>query len=100
MLKRWRLVSLHTSLYAVFRNLVALVITSGETTWGYRELHVSHKLEHGPQHYRPYDEITDDLSKIVGNEAFLLENITYRSALKIDTESESKDETFVKSRLY
>ena len=45
------LVSLHVSLHAVFRNLVALVITSGETTWGYRELQVSRKLEHGPRHY-------------------------------------------------
>ena len=26
-------------------------MTSGETTWGYRELHVSRKLEHGPRHY-------------------------------------------------
>ena len=46
-----RLVSLHVSLYVVFRNLVALVITSGETTWGYWELQVSRKLEHGPRHY-------------------------------------------------
>ena len=47
MLKRWRLIGLH----AVFRNLVALVITSGETTCGYQELHMSRKLEHGPRHY-------------------------------------------------
>ena len=52
-LKRWRLVSLH----AVFRNLVAPVITSGETTWGYRELHVSRKLEHGPRHYTNVSEV-------------------------------------------
>ena len=44
------LVSLHT----VFQNLVALVITSGDTTWGYRKLQVSRKLEHGPQHYRDF----------------------------------------------
>ena len=53
MLIRRRLVSL----YAVFRNFVALVITSGKTTWGYQELLVSHKLEYGPQHYR-------DISKL------------------------------------
>ena len=41
------LVNLHT----VFRNLVALVITIGETTENYRELQLSHKLEHRPQHY-------------------------------------------------
>ena len=29
------LVSLHVSLHAVFWNLVALVITSSETTWDY-----------------------------------------------------------------
>ena len=40
------------SLHVVFRDLVAPVITSGETTWGYRELQVSRKLEHGPRHYR------------------------------------------------
>ena len=45
------LVSLHVSLHVVFSNLVVLVITSGETTWGYRELQVSRKLEHGPRHY-------------------------------------------------
>ena len=45
------LVSLHGSLHAVFWNLVALVITSGETTWGYRELQMFRKLEHGPRHY-------------------------------------------------
>ena len=39
------------SLHVVFRNLVAPVITSGETTWGYRELQVSRKLEHGSRHY-------------------------------------------------
>ena len=39
------------SLYVVFRNLVVLVITSGKTTWGYRALQVSCKLEHGPRHY-------------------------------------------------
>ena len=39
------------SLHVVFRNLVAPVITSGETTWGYRELQVSRKLKHGPRHY-------------------------------------------------
>ena len=47
MLKRWRVVSLH----AVFQNSVALVITSGKTRWGYREIQVFRKLEHGPQHY-------------------------------------------------
>ena len=51
MLKQWRLVSL----YAVFRNLVTLVITSGEATWGYRELQMSHKLEHGPRYYKEHD---------------------------------------------
>ena len=51
MLKRWRLGSLYACLHAVFRNLVALVITTDETTWGYRKLHVSRKLEHGPRHY-------------------------------------------------
>ena len=39
------------SLHVVFRNLVAPVITNGETTWGYRELQVSRKLGHGPRHY-------------------------------------------------
>ena len=39
------------NLHVVIRNLVALVITSGETTWGYQKLHVSRKLEHGPRHY-------------------------------------------------
>ena len=36
------------SLHVMFWNLVALVITSDKTTWGYRELHVSRKLEHVP----------------------------------------------------
>ena len=48
MLKQVRLVSLYTSLHTVFRNLLALVITSDKTTWGYRELQVFRKLEHGP----------------------------------------------------
>ena len=39
------------SLHVVFRNLVAPVISSGETTWGYKELQVSRKLEYGPWHY-------------------------------------------------
>ena len=39
------------SLHVVFRNLVAPIITSGETTWGYQELQVSRKLEHGPRYY-------------------------------------------------
>ena len=46
-----RLVSLHVSLHVVFRNLVALVVTSDKTMWGYREVQVSRKLEHGPRHY-------------------------------------------------
>ena len=33
------------SLYVVFWNLVAPVITSGETTWGYRKLELFRKLE-------------------------------------------------------
>ena len=45
------LLGVHVSLHLVFRNLVALVITSGETMWDYRELQVSRKLEHGPRHY-------------------------------------------------
>ena len=52
MLKQWRLVRLHASLHKVFRNLIALVITSGETTWSYRELQVLRKLEHGRRHYK------------------------------------------------
>ena len=43
-----KLVNLHVSLYTVFQNLVVLVITSGETTRGDRELQVSRKLEHKP----------------------------------------------------
>ena len=39
------------SLYLVFRNLIAPVITSGKTTWGYQKLQVFRKLEHGPQYY-------------------------------------------------
>ena len=39
------------SLHVVFWNLVAPVITSGKTTWDYKELQVSRKLEHGPWHY-------------------------------------------------
>ena len=39
------------SLHVVFWNWVAPIITSGKTTWGYRELRVSRKLEHGPRHY-------------------------------------------------
>ena len=46
-----RLVSLHVSLHVVFQNLVALVIASDKTMWGYRELQVSRKLEHGLRHY-------------------------------------------------
>ena len=42
---------MHANLHVVFRNLVILVITSGKTTQVYRELQVSHKLEHGPWHY-------------------------------------------------
>ena len=38
------------SLHVIFRNLVAVIITSGETTCSYWELEVSHKLEHGPRH--------------------------------------------------
>ena len=36
------------SLHVVFWNLVVSVITSGKTTWGYRKVQVSHKLEHRP----------------------------------------------------
>ena len=39
------------SLHAVFRNLVALVITSGKTMGAYRELQMSSKLEHRLQYY-------------------------------------------------
>ena len=46
-----RLVSLHVTLHTVFWNFVALVITSGKTTWDYWELQVSRKLKHGPWHY-------------------------------------------------
>ena len=35
------------NLHVVFQNLVALVITSSRTTWGYQEQSVSRKLEHG-----------------------------------------------------
>ena len=45
------LISLHISLYTVFRNLVALVITSCKTTRGYWKLLIFRKLEHRPQHY-------------------------------------------------
>ena len=58
------LVSLHISLYAVFRNLVELVITSGETTGGYRELQVSRKLEHGLRHYSRIDRINKNIVQI------------------------------------
>ena len=51
MLTRWRLVSLHASLHTVFRNLIALVITNDKTTWGYRELLLSRKLEHRPRNF-------------------------------------------------
>ena len=43
------------SLHVVFWNLVAPVITSSKTTWGYRELQMSRKLEHGPRHYNFLD---------------------------------------------
>ena len=46
-----RLVSLHISLHVVFQNLVTLVITSDKTMWGYWELQVSRKLEHGLRYY-------------------------------------------------
>ena len=39
------------SLHVVFQNLVVPIITSGETTWGYRELQMSRKLEHGLRYY-------------------------------------------------
>ena len=39
------------SLHIVFRNLVVLVITSDETTWGYQALQMSCKLKHGPRYY-------------------------------------------------
>ena len=42
------LVSLYISLHTVFQNLVALVITSDKTMWGYQELQVSCKLKYGP----------------------------------------------------
>ena len=45
------LVSLHVSLYAVFRNLVTLVITSGKTIEGYWKLVMSRKLEHRSRYY-------------------------------------------------
>ena len=45
------LINLHVSLHAVFWNSVALVITIGETTWGYQELQMFHKLEYRPRHY-------------------------------------------------
>ena len=45
------LVNLHVSLHVVFRNLVALVITCSETTWGYWELQVFRKLKHRLRHY-------------------------------------------------
>ena len=51
------LVSLHVRLHIVFRNLVVLVITSGKTTWGYRKLQMSRKLEHWPRHYIESDLI-------------------------------------------
>ena len=50
------LVSLYVSLHTVFQNLVELVITSDETIWGYRELQVSRKLEHGPRNYTNYHQ--------------------------------------------
>ena len=40
------------SLHVMFRNLVASVITSGETTLGHRELQMFRKLEHRPRHYK------------------------------------------------
>ena len=44
------LLSLHVSLHTVFWNLVVPVITSSEITGGYRELQISHQLEHGPRY--------------------------------------------------
>ena len=48
------------SLHVMFRNLVAPVITSGETTWGYQALQVSRKLKHGPRHYNCLPSMTQD----------------------------------------
>ena len=45
--------------------MVALVITSGETTWGYWELQVSRKVEHGPWHYK-YNSTIESCGKITG----------------------------------
>ena len=53
--------NLHVSLHTVFQNLVAFVITSGETTGGYRELQVSRKLEHGPWHYTFFPKVLTNL---------------------------------------
>ena len=39
------------SQHVVFQSLVAPVITTSKTTWGYRELQVSRKLEHRLRHY-------------------------------------------------
>ena len=50
-IKTMGLVSLNMSLHAVFRNLVALIITSGETTGGYQELQVFRKMEHGLRYF-------------------------------------------------
>ena len=59
------------SLHAVFRNLVAFVITSSETTWGYRELQVSRKLEHEPQHYNCLPSMVQALMSMCGCWALL-----------------------------
>ena len=39
------------SLYVMFLNLVTLVITNGETTWGYWELQISRKFKHRSWNY-------------------------------------------------
>ena len=62
------LVSLHISLYVVFQNLVALVITSGETTWGYQELQGSHKLKHRPRHYNWFSSMSQLQSRKRGSD--------------------------------
>ena len=66
------LVSLYVSLHAVFRNLIALVITSGKTAGSYRELQVSRKLEHGPRHYNttspfPFREVIPQLYSVINH---------------------------------
>ena len=45
--------------------LVAFIITSGETTWGYQILQVSRKLEHAPRHYKLYHAIPNSLLEIL-----------------------------------